>query len=677
MPAQPIDISVYALESTLKRTIRHAAATRDAGESLWVKAERNGIVGYGEGCPRSYVAGDSLGSSIAWVKNNFSTQQIKFNGMEDVEQWGNENSAEIDKYPSAWCAVEMALLDIFAQEQGCMIEELLGIKNYKLRGYYTAVLGDDKTWKYTDLVDKYLIRGFTDFKIKLNGRLERDKQKLEILDSLCTQHNVKDIRIRLDANNLWKGQCKEAIKHIKALGGQIFALEEPVGARDIIDISSACIETGLPIILDESLCTLNDLQQYENVHGNFIANIKVSRVGGLIRALRIIKILKNMGWSIIIGCHVGETSLLTRAGMVVASAAGENLIAHEGAFGDYLVEREPVEPMLKFSRFGALDLTIPYYYVNVHGLNLVSAENWNIGFGMKCRTPLVPDDGSPKIDFLRMKDNYKIHYRRWGKDKGDDAIMILHGGMSHSGWQAPLAQKLCSISSETSVIAVDRRGCGLNKNRGDLGTLQLLIDDIIQHVEFLKKSFKRVHLAGWCQGAQFVSVAAARLSEELSSLILLTPGFFWNERFRSVLRISEKIILEMISEFNIKPERNHACIPVPMEATDFTFIEDWIDYIENDDLKTTMLTLKSVSLMDEIQELSWTETLKINLPLLSVIAKNDRIVDNSKVEQLIKLLSNRGKANRIVSFESGHAIQFEKADETARAIIDFIENIKG
>ncbi|MCK5099422.1 MAG: hypothetical protein KAR45_15040, partial [Desulfobacteraceae bacterium] len=272
MPAQPIDISVYALESTLKRTIRHAAATRDAGESIWVKAERNGIVGYGEGCPRSYVAGDSLNSSIAWVKNNFSTRQIEFNGMKDVEQWGDENSSVIDKYPAAWCAVEMALLDIFAQEKGCVIEELLGIENFKLHGYYTAVLGDDKTWKYTDLVDKYLIRGLTDFKIKLNGRLERDKQKLEILNSLCTQHNVKDIRIRLDANNLWEDQCEEAIQHIKALGAQIFALEEPVGARNITDISRVCIETGLPIILDESLCTLNDLQQYENVHGNFIAN---------------------------------------------------------------------------------------------------------------------------------------------------------------------------------------------------------------------------------------------------------------------------------------------------------------------------------------------------------------------------------------------------------------------
>jgi L-alanine-DL-glutamate epimerase-like enolase superfamily enzyme/pimeloyl-ACP methyl ester carboxylesterase len=675
MPVKLVDISVYALESTLKRTIRHAAATRDAGESIWVKAERNGVIGYGEGCPRSYVAGDSLDSSIAWVQNNFLTRKIKFSGLKDVEQWGKENSNVIDKYPAAWCAVEMALIDIFSQEKGCMVEELLGIENFKLCGYYTAVLGDDKKWKYTDLVDKYLIRGLTDFKIKLNGRLERDKQKLEILDSLCTQHNVKDIRIRLDANNLWKDKCEEAIQYIKALGGQIFALEEPVGAREITDISRVSIETGFPIILDESLCTLDDLWQYKEIDGKYIANIKVSRVGGLMRALRIIKTLKTMGWPIIIGCHVGETSLLTRAGMVVASAAGKNLIAHEGAFGDYLVGREPVEPMLKFARFGKLDLTVPYYFANIHGLNLIPVENWNIGFGMKCRTPLVPDDGLPKIDFLRMKDNYKIHYRIWGKDKGDDVIMVLHGGMSHSGWQAPLAKKLCSIS-DASVVAVDRRGCGLNENRGDLGTLQLLIDDIIQHVEFLKRSFNHVHLAGWCQGAQFASVAAVKLSEKISSLILLTPGFFWNERFRSVLRISEKIILKIISEFKIKPERNHACIPVPMEATDFTLIEDWIDYIENDDLKTTMLTLKSVSLMDEIQELSWSEMLKNNLPVLTIIAKNDRIVDNSKVKQFIELIYSRGKQDRLISFESGHAIQFEKPGETAQGIIDFIENIK-
>jgi hypothetical protein len=41
---------------------------------------------------------------------------------------------------------------------------------------------------------------------------------------------------------------------------------------------------------------------------------------------------------------VGETSLLTRTALVVSGSAGDSLIAHEGAFGEYLVEREPGSP---------------------------------------------------------------------------------------------------------------------------------------------------------------------------------------------------------------------------------------------------------------------------------------------------------------------------------------------
>ena len=97
--------------------------------------------------------------------------------------------------------------------------------------------------------------------------------------------------------------------------------------------------------------------------------------------------MKKLGWSVIIGCHVGETSLLTRAALIPAHAAGESLIAQEGAFGDYLVEREPVDPILKFGQNGILDLNYPYYLKTVQGLKLISVENWNTGFGMQCRMP--------------------------------------------------------------------------------------------------------------------------------------------------------------------------------------------------------------------------------------------------------------------------------------------------
>ncbi len=677
MSKRTIHIEALPLRIKLKTTFRHAAATRYEGESVWVQAKRNGNTGYGEGCPRVYVAGDDLESTTEWVKENFSTGKVDFETLDQVKRWVEDNDKVIDKYPSAWCAIEMALLDLFSREKGCTVETLLGLDEYKLCGRYTAVLGDDEKWKYTTLADQYLIRGLSDFKIKLNGNLERDRDKLDILEELCIQHHVEGIRIRFDANNLWKDRCDEAIAYLTALGGRIFALEEPVGSRNVKDISKISTVTGLPVILDESLCTLDDLSLFKHMPGKFIANIKISRVGGLIRALRLIRELKKMGWPMIIGCHTGETSLLTRAALVAASAAGEGLIAQEGAFGDYLMEREPVEPILKFGRNGLLNLSDPYHFKTVHGRKVIPAENWKTGFGLQCRMPVVPKDGSPKVHFLEMPDKYRIHYRVWGKTEGEDAVVILHGGMGHSGWLAPLAKQLRSLSPDTiSVVAPDRRGCGLNQHRGDLGSVPALIEDVTKHLEFLKKSFNRIHLAGWCQGSQYASIAGAGPANTLSSLILLAPGFFWNERFRSILRNAEKIVLKMIFEFKLKPERTRACIPLPMEATDFTLVDEWLDFIESDDLKTTMVTLNSLSIMDEVQELSRFAMPKINLPVLAIMAKEDRMVDNKKVTQLINPLFTPGEnQNRMTSLKSGHAIQFEKPREVANEIIEFIQQI--
>ena len=673
MMKQTLCIEVEPLRLNLKTTIRHAAATRNEGESIWVQAKRNGNIGYGEGCPRVYVAGDDLDASLNWVKGKFSVGNVNFETLEDLKQWAEGNKKEIDNYPSAWCSVEMAVLDLLARERGCTVEKILGLDDGKLCGRYTAVLGDDKKWKYTTLVDKYLIRGLSDFKIKLSGTLERDIEKLDILEELSAQHNAKSLRIRFDANNLWKDRCDEAIKYTKMLGAsQAFAMEEPVGAKNAEDISKFSTATGLPVILDESLCTIDDLVLYKNREGKFIANIKVSRVGGLVRALEMIEELKKLGWSVIIGCHVGETSLLTRAALVVSSAAGDSLIAQEGAFGDYLLAREPASPILKFGHQGLLDLNSPYYLKTVQGLQIIPAENWGVGFGMQCRVPPIVDEGVPVIHFLEMPDGYQINYRLWGKNQGEDIVIILHGGMSHSGWQAPLANQLRSMSPDITIVAPDRRGCGLNEQRGDLGSVPAVIDDVVKQVEFLKGSFRRVHLAGWCQGAQYATVAAARLGDELSSLILLTPGFFWNERFRSVLSITEEIVMKMISEFKLKPERNQAGIPVPMEATDFTLVDEWLDFIESDDLKTTLITLKSVSIMDEVQELSWFAMLQNRLPVLAIMAEHDRIVDNKKVLQFIGHLFSDGKENRMVSMDSGHAIQFERPEEVATEILTFI-----
>ena len=670
---QHLLIKAEPLKLILKAKVRHAAATRSEGESIWVQAERQEQKGYGEGCPRAYVAGDDLDSSLAWLREYFSSAPINFSTLEDLQQWVSSHEKIIDQYPSAWCAVEMAVLDLMAREEGCAVEKLLGLNGNTHHGQYSAVLGDDTGWKFAALVEQYLIRGLQDFKIKINGNLDRDKEKLDMLESLSTQHRISLPRIRLDANNLWKNQCDEAIDFVRALGTlRIYAVEEPVRAKDVEDISRFSTATGLPVILDESLCTLDDLRLFSNAPGRFIANIKVSRVGGLLRAMRMINKVKDLGWPVIVGCHVGETSLLTRAALVVSAAAGENLVAHEGAFGNYLVEREPIQPTLTFGRGGLLDLRRPYHLQTVQGSKVVPVENWCSGFGMQHRTFRMPDDGSPDIRSLEMSDRYQVHYRQWGPPEGEDVLLMLQGGMSHSGWQAPLAIQLRSMLPDMTVIAADQRGFGLNDMRGDLGSVSAVIEDVIEHIEFLKKSFKRIHLAGWGQGAQYAALAASKTSDVLSNLIFLAPGFFWNERFRSSLRATEKTIMQMIAAFKLKPERNLACVPIPMEAIDYTLTDSWIDFIENDRLKTTSITFKSLRIMEEIQEMSCSVKLPDHLPVLAITAEQDRIADNRKVTRFLEQLFSGKSVNQLTALNSGHAIQFEKPKEGALLILKFI-----
>jgi hypothetical protein len=79
--------------------------------------------------------------------------------------------------------------------------------------------------------------------------------------------------------------------------------------------------------------------------------------GGLLRSLQFAAEARQRGLPLIVGAHVGETSLLTRAALALVSAFRDDVVAHEGAFGTRLLERDMVEPSLMFGRNGILDAT--------------------------------------------------------------------------------------------------------------------------------------------------------------------------------------------------------------------------------------------------------------------------------------------------------------------------------
>lgn len=668
----PIGLSFSELRVPLKMTFRHASAARTHGESLWVEAARGAHRGYGEGCPRAYVTGETRASCQRWLATWQPVIGRECTDLDALRGWLAAHAAAVDESPSVWCAIECALLDLFARESAQSVEALLGLAPPGGPHMYSAVLGNDEPWKTRLLIDQYCILGVTDFKVKLVGDLEVDRQKLRSIAELTRWHDVARHRIRVDANNLWSDEPERALDYLRALDCDLFGVEEPVRPRDVDNHSRLGVELDVPIILDESLCTLADLERYDGQRGRFMANLKVSRVGGVLRALRLVEALRARRWPVIVGAHVGETSVLTRAAMLVAAAAGDSLVAQEGAFGSRLIEREPASPSLRWGRGGVLDLRGPYAEVTTEGLQITAPQAWTRGWGLTCRAARRKWAETELVATQPMSDGYDIHYRLWGPDQGTDVLVVLHGGMSHSAWQRPLADAVRARST-MSVFAPDRRGCGLNGQRGDLASAVRSIDDVVEHLRMLSARFERIHLAGWCQGGQYAAVAAQRLQDEgaLATLLLITPGLFWNARFRSVIDVTERVAEKLLSHFDLAPDRDESFAPIPLQATDFTQAPDGLDFIDADALKTTEVTLKSVIVMDEVQERSWEAILDVRLPLFALTASADRIVDNQKVRAYLAPLLDRPR-NRFKEIDAGHAVQFERPDDLAAALLDFI-----
>ncbi len=63
--------------------------------------------------------------------------------------------------------------------------------------------------------------------------------------------------------------------------------------------------------------------------------------------------------------------------------------------------------------------------------------------------------------------------------------------------------------------------------------------------------------------------------------------------------------------------------------------------------------------------------LRVKLPMFMVTATGDRIVDNHKVRAYLAPLFQASK-NRSMELETGHAVQFEQAEELSRTLLDFI-----
>ena len=330
---------------------KHASAERSVSQTLWVDARTSdGMIGCGEGCPREYVTAESLQSACAFVAEHVNEWLKDVRDLDTLSGWVARHREEIDRNPAAWTAVELALLDLLGKTEGVSVEKLLGLPHLGGSFRYTAVVGDSSPRQFEAQLAHYVKAGFSDFKIKLSGDRTRDLAKVNALAAL----GLAPQAVRADANNLW-ADAAAAIGDLKALGFPFSAVEEPLRAGDYAGMRQIASALDTKIILDESLLRQDQLALMGEAADCYIVNLRVSKMGGLLRSLELVRELRRRGVPIVVGAHVGETSMLTRAALTVANSARDILIAQEGAFGTHLLAHDVIDPPLMFGGGGILD----------------------------------------------------------------------------------------------------------------------------------------------------------------------------------------------------------------------------------------------------------------------------------------------------------------------------------
>ena len=360
------------LSIPFKVKFRHASAERAETSSLWVEAvSESGLIGYGESCPRSYVTGETIASVQQFFLQHQNAICNEITSLHTLRAWMTTYQNVLDSNPAAWCAIELSILDLLAKQENKTIEQFLNLPALHGSFQYSAVLGDANIDTFKLTADQYIQQGFTDFKLKLSGDIERDKEKIAVMRQLAN----KGVRVRVDANNLWQS-ADEAIRFLQALNFPFFAIEEPLQVNAYAELSMIANSLNCKIILDESFLHIEQFDALQASPQHWLINLRISKMGGLLRSLAIIESARALGIGLIIGAQVGETSLLTRCGLTAAQSASDILVAQEGAFGTHLLESDICTPPLMFAKAGLLD-TANYPNLNQPGLGFSFQEKPN------------------------------------------------------------------------------------------------------------------------------------------------------------------------------------------------------------------------------------------------------------------------------------------------------------
>jgi muconate cycloisomerase len=254
---------------------------------------------------------------------------------------------------AARCALELAVLDAYGKrfrEPLATAVRLADVPGLRLSDrpapvrYSSAITASSPLRECISAI-KMRIYGFHQVKLKVGVDGQDDPSRLRTLRRILGRR----MDVRLDANEAWP--ASELVERLRPLlPYRPSAIEQPVPHAEVGRLTELRPQLGVPVMLDESLCGYPDaLRAVEHAMADLL-NVRLSKCGGVIPSLRIIALAQRAGLGVQLGCHPGESGLLSAAGRHVASNL-QGLRYVEGSYDRHILARNLVVEDVTF-RYG-------------------------------------------------------------------------------------------------------------------------------------------------------------------------------------------------------------------------------------------------------------------------------------------------------------------------------------
>ena len=177
--------------------------------------------------------------------------------------------------------------------------------------------------------------------------------------------------LRIDANGaLPSTDARQKLEQLAPY--RISCVEQPLPHEELAALAELRRQIPVPIMLDESLTSLRDAESAIAADACDLFNIRLSKCGGFLTSLRLAAIAREAGLGYQLGCHPGETGILSAAGRHWASTVADIRYV-EGSYDRHLFRR------------------------------LLTREDITFGYGGRAPAPASPGLGVT-IDTVRLKE---------------------------------------------------------------------------------------------------------------------------------------------------------------------------------------------------------------------------------------------------------------------------------